>query len=511
MLAEAFAWRAASDREADFIADAGAGFATYGQVDDRAEQAARQLASVGVGPGSIVALHLVNDSRWPAVLLGVWRRGASAVILSGLLRPTEVGALTRAAEAELVVTIRGYGDLSELEGGPPILEVDDDGRLRSPDGEIVPVANDEMPTVSAETVACIFATSGTTGTPKLVRHTHRDLADSARQMVAVYSRKRGFRETVAPDAVPPGVILYPFGHIAGLHAFVLRLWVGRRIVLLRKFDVVRLAALVSEHRVDVLQLVPAMLHALATTSEQVDLSSVKYITAGTAPLPLTTRRTFEERYGVPILATYGSTEVGPVAHVRYTDVVLGRQPANSVGRLGVGVEVRIDTSKAPDTTDEAADQESGATGGDSPETGEIVVRKGGAEQPWIGTGDIGYLEDGFLFVTGRLSDMLIVGGFNVFPADVERAIERTGLVEAVVVVPVPDDRLGQIPVAGVVNLAREDRERLPDLLRAEIAPYKIPRHFVDLPRIPLTAREKVDRAAATAEILERLDRLVPTR
>ena len=187
------------------------------------------------------------------------------------------------------------------------------------------------------------------------------------------------------------------------------------------------------------------------------------------------------------------TELGAVAQERYDDVVAGRRGPGSVGRLAAGVEVQI--RRLDD------DRPAGE--------GEILVRTdeastefiGGAKVPvdddgWFATGDVGRLDDGILYITGRVQEKIIVGGFNVYPAEVEDALRRSPLVDDAVVVGLPDDRLGELPVAGVVWTDEPDEATLLEELRAVLAAYKVPRTTFPIDAVPLTPRDKVDRASA---------------
>ncbi|MFC0533400.1 class I adenylate-forming enzyme family protein [Phytohabitans kaempferiae] len=481
-LLDAFLHRAEADPDAEFLIPLSGEPVTYGTALHRSRRLAAWLRASGVRQGDRIGLHLRNDENWPIATFAVWMLGCEAVVLGSLLRPAELRALVGEAGPALLLT--GDEEVRADDVGIPVALLGPDlyaSGPGSPEPDLARVTPDPGG------VACVFCTSGTTGTPKLVPHTHADLAGAARQMASVYPSRPGFRTTAAPPRVPPGVIFYPFGHVAAYHAFAFRLWVGRRMVLVPKFSVEAFAAVLARYPVDALQLVPAMLHALVTTEKEIDLSGVRYVTAGTAPLTAEVRQAFERRYGVPILQTYGSTEAGPVAHVRYRDIVEGRHPAGSVGRPAPDVEVRINGETGTPAR----------TGDD----GEIVVRRGGPDGRWVRTGDVGRMDaDGFLFVTGRISDMLIVGGFNVFPSDVEQAIRATGLVRDVVVVARPDDRLGEVPVAGVVWADRSAEAELVHRLRGTLAHYKVPREFRAIDEVPLTPRGKVDRLAA-AELL----------
>jgi acyl-CoA synthetase (AMP-forming)/AMP-acid ligase II len=236
-----------------------------------------------------------------------------------------------------------------------------------------------------------------------------------------------------------------------------------------------------------------MIHMLATAEEPVDLRGVKYVTSGTAPLSVVTRERFEARYGVPVMQAYGMTEVGAVSQERYDDVIAGRRGPGSVGRIAAGVDVQI---RHLDDDRPAGE-------------GEILVRTaetskefiGGATVPvdadgWFSTGDVGRIDDGILYITGRVQEKIIVGGFNVYPAEVEDVARRSSAVRDAVVLGLPDERLGEVPVAGIVWAQAADEDALIDELRANLAHYKVPRAFFALDAVPLTARDKVDRRRA---------------
>jgi acyl-CoA synthetase (AMP-forming)/AMP-acid ligase II len=271
------------------------------------------------------------------------------------------------------------------------------------------------------------------------------------------------------------------------------MWIGRPTVIVPKFTVASVRAFLARYEADTLQLTPTMIHMLATTDEQLDLRGVKYVTSGTAPLAVATRERFEARYDVPVMQAYGMTEVGAVAQERYEDVVAGRRGPGSVGRIAAGVDVRI----RPLDDDRPAGE------------GEILVRTDEAskefiggepvpvdEEGWFATGDVGRVDDGILYITGRVQEKMIVGGFNVYPAEVEDVARRSALVRDAVVVSVPDDRLGEIPVAGVVWAGEPEEAALLEEMRANLAHYKVPRALFPLDAVPLTPREKVDRRRA---------------
>jgi acyl-CoA synthetase (AMP-forming)/AMP-acid ligase II len=273
------------------------------------------------------------------------------------------------------------------------------------------------------------------------------------------------------------------------------LWTGRRLALVDKINVEAAKELVERFRVTALRLNPAAILMLASTDTEIDTSSLRYIYSGTAPLSTKTKDLFTQRYGIPILQGYGQSETGAIALSRYEDVVSGREPVGSVGRVLDDVTIRIagsdDQAVAPC------------------EEGEIQVRTNQAaeisegtslsitDDGYIRTGDVGKMDaDRFLWVTGRLTDKMVVGGFNVFPVEVEDVLRRSDLVQDAVVVGVPDERLGERPVAAVVWAAAPDHDALARFAREKLAAYKVPRQWCDLETVPLTDRGKVDRREA---------------
>jgi long-chain acyl-CoA synthetase len=274
-------------------------------------------------------------------------------------------------------------------------------------------------------------------------------------------------------------------------------YTGKPLLIVPRFDAGVALRLVDEFAVNVLKLTPAMVFDLARWPGQRDLGGVRSVTVGTAPIPDRTREEFEKRYGLPVLRNYGQTEFsGAIAFERYDDVVAGRRPRGTAGRIAPGVEVRI---VGPDGTDRGPD-----------EAGEIVARGGGSmagylgpdgrpappgPQGWVHTGDLGRVdEDGFVFILGRVREMILCGGFNVYPAVVEAAINKLpGIIDSCVA-GIDDERLGEVPVAVVVADGElPPLDELRTALREELAPYEIPRRVVRVPALPRTPNGKPDR------------------
>jgi long-chain acyl-CoA synthetase len=301
--------------------------------------------------------------------------------------------------------------------------------------------------------------------------------------------RRDTRPTPIPDEPkPPNLIANPLSHTAGVVRLLFALYVGRSIVLLRKFDAAAAKAAIDTHGIDNLTINPTMmqmlLHELPPGS---DLGAVRYVSSGTAPLTTALRESFEARFGVPVLQAYGQTEAfGGIAIENVRDVLAGRRRPGSVGRPLPGVEVRI-------------------AEGD----GEILVRTPtsllgyvGADAPspvdaegWLHTGDLGHVDgDGYLYVTGRSRNVIICGGFNVVPEEVEAALAADDDVRDSAVVGVPDGRLGEVPVALVESSACD--ATILERLAPRLASYKRPRRLFIVPELPRVANGKVDRMAA---------------
>ena len=464
---------------------------TYGQIVTRALALAKTLAGAGMKRGDRVGCYLPNSPSWVVASLAVWLNGGAVAAAGTLLPGAEAAGLFALADVKTVVTTV---DAPEIAGNGALVPVDGDGLVvgeafdaGGSDGDAALILPDP------EHLAVAIFTSGTTGRPKGITHTHADIVAAARRVAAAYARNDDYRPEPAPAHLAPGVVFNPFGHMAGYSRLAFRMWIGRPTVIVPKFTIASVRALLARFDMDSLQLTPAMIHMLATADEPLDLHAVKYVTSGTAPLSIATRELFEARYDVPVMQAYGMTEVGAVAQERYDDVVAGRRGPGSVGRIAAGVDVRI---RHLDD-----DRPSGE--------GEILVRTdeasrefiGGERVPiddegWFATGDVGRIDDEILYITGRLQEKIIVGGFNVYPAEVEDAARLSPLVRDAVVVGFPDERLGEVPVAGVVWNGEPAEQALIHELRNRLAHYKVPRTLFAIDAVPLTSREKVDRRRA---------------
>ncbi|HEV7861988.1 MAG TPA: HAD-IA family hydrolase [Acidimicrobiia bacterium] len=480
---------------------------TLGGLASATAALAVELTAAGLQPGDRTLIRLGNDARFLPALAATWSVGASAVVMHPAAPTAEVDRVADTFGVRCVMVADDEDRAEEpVAGGRAVVLVSEPG-LFSP-GEALELT---VPDVGAHEDALVLLTSGSTGEPKGVVLSHAAVWANIKATVSAF--RSDTRPTPIPAGPkPPTLITNPLSHTAGIVRILFALYVGRSIVLLRKFDARAAHATVLRHSIDHLTLNPAMLRMLLDTLEPGErLGKVRYVGSGTAPLPPALREEFEARFGVPVLGAYGQTEAfGGIAVENVRDVLAGNRRPGSVGRPLKGVEVRI---RRPDGTDAGTGAE-----------GEIVARTpsvttgylGAADvaspidrDGWLHTGDLGHLDaDGYLFVTGRLKNVIICGGFNVIPEEVEARLMDDPAVRVAAVVPVPDDRLGEIPVALVESddPAADILSRVADRLAA----YKRPRRLFTVEALPRVANGKVDQPAArrlAAELVASADDL----
>jgi long-chain acyl-CoA synthetase len=448
--------RAANGRPA-IVWDGGA--LTWRELAARVGGAAQAFAARGVRPGDAVAIALPNDWRFVVALLGVTKLGATATPLNPLLRADE--------RAEILA------DLA------PALVVDD-----------VLGGESDWPTVSdVQAPGVILYTSGSTGRPKGAMLSHTALALAARSWAGPVMELR------ATDVV---LAALPLAHSLGLNGALLApLVAGATVALLDRFTPEAVIAAIEQHRVTVLPGVATMFRRLLDTPALAgaDVSSLRLALSGAAPCPWELAEEWRARTGVRLLRGYGMTELfRPISYLAGDP---GERP-DSVGRPVPGVDVRLvdedgrrlgpgDIGELFIRTPCAMDGYLGA-----PEATAAVLEDG-----WFRTGDLARMtEDGFVCIVGRRKELILRGGYSVFPQEVERVLATHAAVAEVAVIGVPDDELGE-EVAAFVAL-RDGAVTSPDALiahcRDRLAAYKYPRRVTIVERLPRTATGKVSKA-----------------
>jgi len=483
-LANLLAWRAAERADFPLLYVEDDGPWTTGALATAAADLAAELGRLGVRRRDRVLVRLGNDERYLAALTGTWLGGASAIAMHPATPAADAHRIVASMGA--VVVVGDPDDPFRQDATVPFVPVHRLPQVTDREAELA------VPAVADDDEALVLLTSGSTGAPKGVVLTHANAWSNLTATVSAF--RRDTRMTRIPDTPKaPNLVANPVSHTAGVVRLLFALYVGRSVVLLRKFDARAAKAAIDAHGIDNLTINPAMLRMLLEgLPDGSDLGPVRYASSGTAPLPDALREAFEARFGIPVLQAYGQTEAfGGVAIENVKDVLAGRRRPGSVGRALPGVELRIvvdDRDAAPGEQGEVWVRTRSATAGyigDAP-TAAPVDGEG-----WLHTGDLGHLdEDGYLFITGRLKNVIICGGFNVIPEEIQAALMTDPAVREAAVLGVPDERLGEVPVAVVEadGAADEIMARVASLL----APYKRPRRIVVVDALPRVPNGKVD-------------------
>ena len=460
---------------------------TYGELHDRTRHLAAGLREMGVGPGDRVAYLGANDPALIETLFATTALGAVFVPLNWRLAAPELtwiaadcgaGVLVHAPDmAETAATMAGDGSTAlrhPVAVGPDYEALAGGGGGA---GGSEPPPLDEP--VGLDDPAVIIYTSGTTGRPKGATLSHGNITWNCVNVL--------IDTDLASDEV--ALVCAPLFHVAALDMVTLPMVMkGGTVVLTGAFDPVAVLDLIERHRVTVMFGVPAMFNAMAQAPGfgDADLSSLRRLLCGGAPVPLATIRTYLDR-GVVFLQGYGMTETAPGA------LFLGAErAADKAGTAGVAsffTDVRV---VRPDGSDVAPG-----------EKGEVVVAgpnvmlgywnrpdatSEAMDGEWFRSGDVAVVDDeGYVTIVDRLKDMIISGGENVYPAEVEDAIYSHPAVAECAVIGVPDERWGEVGRAVVVLRpgADLDERGLLDHLDGRLARYKVPRSVVfadDLPR-----------------------------
>ncbi|GAA1030108.1 acyl-CoA synthetase [Virgisporangium ochraceum] len=449
---------------------------TFEELDLIAGGVAESLRAQGIGPGDRVACYLTNGPEIAFFLFGAWKLGAVPVTISSLYNESELAESLAKTAPKLVVS-----STLDISARASVAAVDVD-----PGAE-----------------ACILFTGGTTtGRPKAVSVTHGGTRSSLARLARV-STGTDAEGTAAPDA-KPNLIALPLFHSGGQHSLLFAFHVGRAAVVWERFGVDRLADLMERFRFDNFFFLPTMVFDIVHSPRELPFEGVKSVLVAGQAISWTVRRAFEERYRVPILVNYGSTEAGHIAGWTGRDMKAGLWKPGSAGRVypGVDLEIRADDGTALGVGEEGEIVvRSELTRGyvDDAEASKDLVRDG-----WVHTGDMGYVDgDGVLFLVGRKRDMIKCGGFQVWPEEIEDELRAHPLVRDIRVLGRPDDRLGEIPVAQVVRepseLPDDDLSRqLVEFAREKLAHFKAPRRIEFVPALERSAAGKISRVGGPA-------------
>ena len=468
---------------------------TYAQLDAASDRVAASLAADGIRPGDRVALQLPNIPQFLMSYFGILKAGAVAVPLNVMLKAPEVAYHLGDSGARLLITWEGI--LGEAVKGAQAAGLDQIyavGHANDQDGAVpferllaVEAPRYEMAMRSPADTAVIIYTSGTTGRPKGAELTHVQLYMNA----DIPGRLFGIK----PDDI--AIAALPLFHVFGLSS-VLNLCVrfGCTMSLIPRFTAAAVLEAIQRDRATIFDGVPTMFADLLSHPDldSYDLSSLRVAISGGASIPAPLLDAFEERFGLVILEGYGLTET---ASTTTFNVSVEERRVYSVGKPIWGTQTQV-------WDDEGRPLPPG------PENvGEVVTRglhvmKGYWHDPeataavfsgdWLRTGDLGYFDkDGFLFIVSRKKEVIIRGGYNVYPSEIENVLHAHPAVAEAAVVGVPDERLGQEVMAVIiahstVTLVEAD---LQSYLRERLAAYKIPRIFEFWSELPKNTLGKI--------------------
>ena len=502
---------------------------TYAEVADLARRAAKGFAALGVGKGTRVGLMLPNSPYYVIAYYAVLAAGGTVVNLNPLYAPPEIRHLVEDSGAEivLVLDLKAHhallqpllsktalrkivlcpmaailpglksllyrlfkrGDMARAPADGAHLSFND---LVRNDGDFAPV-----PVEPTRDIAVLQYTGGTTGVPKGAMLTHQNLVANARQCLAWFPDMKPGEERV--------LAVLPFFHVFAMTvAMNWSIACGAEITLLPRFEIDTLLAAIRRKRPTTMPGVPTLFTAIYShpASKKIDLTSIRSCISGGAPLPLEVKHKFEAVTGCTLVEGYGLSETSPVAACN---------PLNGVSKPGsVGLPV-------PGTIIEIVSLDDPHLLVPQGERGEVVIRgpqvmagywrkpeatEAVLSEGRLRTGDVGYLdEEGYLFLVDRIKDIIIAGGYKIYPRNVEEAIYQHPKVAECIVISVHDPYRGETVKAYVAPVAGAtlDATELQSFLRGKLSPIEMPKLFEFRASLPKTLIGKPSKKALIEE------------
>jgi long-chain acyl-CoA synthetase len=451
----------------------------YKFLDGASAHVAGLLREKGVEPGDRVGIMLPNVPYFPVIYYGILRAGAVVVPMNPLLKGREVEFYIKDPESKVLFAWHDFAEAAEKGSADTDAELIlvEPGEFEDVVGEAEAVT--EVAERDGDDTAVILYTSGTTGTPKGAELTHDNLLSNVETILDSLIE-------IQPDDVVLGALpfFHSFGQTCGLNSCMKA---GGTLTLIPRFDPDKALEIIQRDRVTIFEGVPTMYVGMlhADSADSADTSCLRLCVSGGSAMPGEVLRAFEEKFGCNILEGYGLSETSPVASFNHPD---RERKVGSIGTPVAGVEMRV-------VDEDGADVDEG-------DVGEIAIRgpnvmKGywrkddataeAIKDGWFHTGDMAKVDsDGYFFIVDRKKELIIRGGYNVYPREVEEALYEHPAVQEVAVVGVPDDKMGEEVGAAVVLKQDEDVsvDELRDFVKGEVASYKYPRKIWIVDELP---------------------------
>ncbi len=468
--------------------------ATFEELNRLVDRVASGLSAQGIGKGDRVAILLGNCPQFLISYYGILRTGATVVPINPIFTSREINYILSNSKAKAAIASSALQsvllELKDQLDGLELLLFTESGEPERSFEQFLQNADDyfESVLIDDEDIAVILYTSGTTGEPKGAMLTHRNMTSNAEAVCELFELTDKDRSlTVLP-------IFHVFCMTVCVNASIA---CGATILLLPKFSPADVIQTIREEKATMFAGVPTMYNFMLQFPEatEEDFSSIRLCVSGGAPIPVELLYKFEERYRVTILEGYGLSESSPVTAFN---------PLRGIRKPGsIGIDI-------PGVKNIVVDPE----GREVPrgEVGELIVRgpnvmKGYLGMPeataatlkngWLYTGDMAKMdEDGYIFIVDRKKDMILVGGYNVYPREVEEVLYQHPNVIEAAVIGAPDPEYGEIVKAFVVKKQDDlSSDEIISFCQARLAKYKVPRQIEFLTELPKNTTGKIMRRA----------------
>jgi long-chain acyl-CoA synthetase len=473
---------------------------TFAEMDRNVDALANGFTRLGIKPGDVCVQMMPSSLNWALVYYALARMGAFVVPVNFLFRQRELDYIFRDSGARAFI-----GHIDYLKEAIPVTDATPSVNIRIADGENLPAGFASLsdlfnetghfetyPTKDDDPFAVIY-TSGTTGEPKGAVLTHKSLMSDVRAVAAV-------RHTEPHDVV---LSVLPLFHIYGMtHSLNISIFLGLTIRMWTSFDAEAVLSAIEEEHSSILYAVPTMVNRLVelTESKPPKRSGLRFVISGGASLPVEVLHRFEQSYHATIYESYGLTEFSPTCV---------ENPFGRPTRPGsIGLPIPPFKTRIVDENDQVV-----ATG----EVGELCVQgsavmKEYLNKPketaqalrggWLHTGDMARMdEDGYIYIVDRKKDLIIRGGYNVYPREIEEVLYTHEAISEAAVIGVPHDDLGE-EIAAVIVLkhgAEVTADELRQFVKNQVAPYKYPRVIKFVDEFPKTAAGKILKRAISLD------------